>query len=175
MLEHVLEYNRQFKIIYDPLRELLLAPLNECGKRKFICTTLRPTKLPFVELYDWETCAKFIADYLEYEELPEPDKLPTRIPSPANVLEWQIGDSFDFAIVLCSLLIGVGYNAYVVYGTAPKKITCHDESLEEVPFDTTFRFKGDEDLLEDEDPNYDKDEELMVLKEEQKQDPTEDF
>ena len=88
VLEHVLEYNRQFKIIYDPLRELLLAPENECGKRKFICTTIRPTKLPFVELYEWESCAKFIADYLEYEELPEPDKLPTKIPSPANVLNW---------------------------------------------------------------------------------------
>ena len=67
VLEHVLEYNRQFKIIYDPFRELLLAPKNECGKLKFICTTIRPTKLPFVDLYEWDTCAKFIADHLEYE------------------------------------------------------------------------------------------------------------
>lgn len=152
VLEHVLEYDRQFKIIYDPFRELLLAPRNECGKLKFICTTIRPTKLPFVDLYEWESCAKFIADYLEYEELPEPDKLPQRIPSPANVLQWQIGDSFDFAICLCSLLIGVGFNAYVVYGTAPKKITTRDESLEKVPFDTTFRINGDLDMLEEEDP-----------------------
>lgn len=53
VLEHVLEYARQFKIIYDPLRELLLAPKNECGKRKFICTTIRPTKLPYTQLYDY--------------------------------------------------------------------------------------------------------------------------
>ena len=148
MLEHVLEYDRQFKIIYDPLRELLLAPINECGKRKFICTTVRPTKLPFVDLYEWETCAKFMADYLEYEELNQPDKLPDRIPSPANVLDWQIGDSFDFAITLCSLMIGVGFNAYVVYGTAPKKITTRDQSLEKVPFDTKFKIDGEPDLLE---------------------------
>jgi hypothetical protein len=67
-------------------------------------------------------------------------------------LEWQLGDSFDFAITLCSLLIGVGFNAYVVYGTAPKKITTMDESLEKVPFDTTFRINGDLDVLEEEDP-----------------------
>jgi len=116
----VLEYNRQFKIIYDPTRELLLAPINECNKRKFICTTIRPTKLPYTDLYDHENCAKFIANYLEYEELAEPDKLPEYIPSPANILDWQAGDCFDFAIVLCSLLVGSGYDAYVVYGTAPK-------------------------------------------------------
>jgi hypothetical protein len=49
-------------------------------------------------------------------------------------------------------LIGVGFNAYVVYGTAPKKITTMDESLEKVPFDTTFRINGDLDALEEEDP-----------------------
>jgi len=161
VLEHVLEYNRQFKIIYDPLRELLLAPVNECYKKKFICTTIRPTKLPFTELYEYKTCAKFIADYLEYEELPHPNKLPERIPSPANVLDWQVGDSFDFAIVLCSLLIGVGYNAYVVYGCAPKKITTRDESLEKVPseIDIEFKLNGEVDLKEDENPLVDKDEE----------------
>jgi len=26
VLEHVMEYERQFKVIYDPMRELLLAP-----------------------------------------------------------------------------------------------------------------------------------------------------
>lgn len=152
-----------------------MAPINECGMRKFICTTIRPTKLPIVDLYEWETCAKFIADYLEYEELDIPDKLPSRIPSPANVLDWQIGDSFDFAIVLCSLLIGVGYNAYVVYGTAPKKITTRDESLEKVPEDTTFRIDGHLDMLEEEDPLIDRDEEHMIVKEKKDEDPKAEF
>jgi len=89
VLEHVTAYERQFKIIYDPTRELLLTPANECGKKKFICTTIRPTKLPFTQLYNYQDCAKFVANYLEYEELPEPDKLPEVIPSPANTLdEW---------------------------------------------------------------------------------------
>jgi len=62
--------------MYDPTRKLLLAPKNEKLIRKFICTTIRPTKLPFTELYEWEKCSKFIADYLEYEELSDPTKFP---------------------------------------------------------------------------------------------------
>jgi hypothetical protein len=78
------------------------------------------------------------------------------MPSPANVMKWQAGDCFDFAIALCSLLIGTGYNAYVVYGTAPKSITIKDESLMECPFSTDF-----DDLMDDEDPHLDVDEKHM--------------
>ena len=85
--------------------------------------------MPFTELYHYEGCAKFVADYLEYEELVFPNRLPDIIPSPANVLDWQAGDAFDFAITLCSMLIGSGYDAYVCYGTAHKAITTKDESL----------------------------------------------
>jgi hypothetical protein len=67
VLEHVLEYKKQFKVIYDAQRKLLLAPRNEMRMRKVICTTIKPTKLPFTELYDWDKCAKFISNYLEYE------------------------------------------------------------------------------------------------------------
>lgn len=158
VLEHVIEYKRQFKVIYDPLRKLFVCPRNERGIRKFICTTLRPTKLPYTELYDWDRCAKFVADYLEYEEIPEPTKFPSVLPSPANVLEWQAGDSFDFSIVLCSLLIGVGYDAYVVIGTAPKRITTKDESLMECPFPIDLDSNESDD-----DPYEDADEKLMEV------------
>jgi hypothetical protein len=122
------------------------------GKRKFICTTLKQTKLPFTELYEWDKCSKFISNYLEYEQLDNPVKIPKVIPSPANVLEWQLGDCFDFSIVLCSLLIGCGYDAYVVYGTAPKAITTKDESLMDCPFDLHMS-------TEEPDPMVDEDEE----------------
>jgi len=32
----------------------------------------------------------------------------------------QAGDTFDMSVILCSLLLGVGYNAYVVVGYAPQ-------------------------------------------------------
>lgn len=111
-----------------------MTPKNEKTVRKFICTTIRPTKLPFVELYEWDKCAKFVADYIDYEELEYPDLYPETIPSPANVLEWQSGDCFDMSVVLCSLLIGVGYKAYVVIGTAPKYITTRNQTDMDCPF-----------------------------------------
>ena len=42
----------QFVELYPLRRELLLTPENECGVKKFICTTLRPTQMPYKELYD---------------------------------------------------------------------------------------------------------------------------
>ncbi len=40
----------------------------------------------------------------------------------------QAGDSFDLAVALTSLLIGVGYNAYVVVGYAPDAVVFNDQS-----------------------------------------------
>ena len=128
VLEHVIQYRKEFSLTYDPKRELFLYPPNEFEKYKFICTTIRPTKVPYPELYDYEKCSKFIANFLEYEELYPPNEFPKVIPSPANIIKYQIGDCFDFSIVLCSLLIGAGYNAFVVYGRSPRYITTKDES-----------------------------------------------
>jgi len=55
---------------------LLLYPKNECDVYKFICTTLRPTKLGFLELYEYKDCAKYVANYIAYEELDPPDEFP---------------------------------------------------------------------------------------------------
>jgi hypothetical protein len=92
------------------------------------------------------------------------------IPSPANVLDWQAGDCFDFAIVLCSLLLGTGYDAYVVYGTAPKDITTKDQSLMECPFDLHF-----DDEMDDEDPHVDKDDQNMHMRKESQGEAVPDF
>lgn len=167
VLEHVLEYEKHFKICYDPNRQLLLCPKNECGIMKFVCTTIRPTKLPYTELYEWKECAEFISNFLEYEELDPPNALPDYIPSPANVIEWQAGDCFDFSILLCSLLIGSGYDAYCVYGAAPKYITTKDESQMDCPFDL--------ELNEDEDGTSGNDETEMMHQEEHKKPPVENF
>jgi len=59
------------------------------------------------------------------------------------VLDNQAGDSFDFSIALCSLLLGAGYDAYVVIGTAPKHITTRDEALMECPFSLEINDKED--------------------------------
>ena len=144
VLEHVITWQKQFADIYSPYRPLLLAPRNEIGMLKFICTTLRPTKLPYKDLYNWDTCAKFITNFLEYEELDPPDQLPTIVPAPSNTLDWQTGDCFDFSILLCSLLLGNGYDSFVVYGKAPKETTARDESMLPCPVPDLPEFPNDE-------------------------------
>lgn len=52
---------------------------------------------------------------------------PDTLPSPMSVLEWRAGDSFDLALVLASLLIGVGFNAFVVMGYAPYAVVQNDQ------------------------------------------------
>ena len=34
-----------------------------------MCTTIRPTQLPYKELYDWDGAAEFVADYLNFVTL----------------------------------------------------------------------------------------------------------
>ena len=53
-------------------------------------------------------------------------------------------------------MLGAGYDAYVVIGTAPKQITTRDESLMECPFSLEINDKEDQD-----DPLEDADEHLM--------------
>ena len=40
----------------------------------------------------------------------------------------QGGDCFDMSHVLCSLLLGAGYDAYVIAGYAPLAVACNDQS-----------------------------------------------
>jgi len=53
-------------------------------------------------------------------------------------------------------LVGAGYDAYVVVGTAPKSITLKDESLMECPFSMDIQDNEDRD-----DPEVDDDENMM--------------
>lgn len=69
-----------------------------------------------------------MADFIAYEPLEDPLHPPEFLPSPMSVLSWQAGDCFDMSVVLASLLIGVGYNAYVVVGYAPPAVTTNDQS-----------------------------------------------
>ncbi|OQR89593.1 hypothetical protein ACHHYP_06188 [Achlya hypogyna] len=135
-LEYVANFRKQFEeLLPDSGRPpLYLCPPNECGIPKFVCTTIRPTLLPFLELYNLEKLATFVSGLIEYEPLADPCKPPTCLPSPSAVLGWQTGDSFDLANLLVSFLIGSGYDAYVVNGYAPKWVCLLDQSRTVCPF-----------------------------------------
>ncbi|CAF0770374.1 unnamed protein product [Rotaria sordida] len=126
ILTFVENFRRQYHYIYRDRKPILLTPLNECGVPKFVCTTIQPTMLAFSELFQWNLGAEFIADHLNYELLDPAHELPKTLWSPTKVLADQRGNCFDYANLLCSLLIGAGYDAYVVSGYATREVCYMD-------------------------------------------------
>jgi len=126
-LEYVRNFEVRFKPLHPTLAPLFLIARNEYGVEKFVPTCLRPTLLPFKEVYNLNDAATFVANYLHYEPLESPTSPPSCLPSPSQVLEWGCGDSFDFAVLLASFLLGAGYDAFVVQGKAPRWVTLRDQ------------------------------------------------
>ncbi|XP_070966370.1 dynein regulatory complex subunit 7 [Oncorhynchus clarkii lewisi] len=123
----------QYVHLYPDRKPLLLSPLNECGVQKFVSTTLRPTLLSYPELYSWEGCASFVSEFLSLEPLDPPIDPPRHLYSPTWLMQTQQGSCFDFSTLLCSLLLGAGYNAYCVSGYAVKEMCLLNQSLQECP------------------------------------------
>jgi hypothetical protein len=131
--EYVQSFNEQFVSLYPKRKIPYMYADNEYGVRKLVCSTVRPTQLPFPELYDMHGCASFLAGYIIYEPLEPPTEPPKVLFSPTETLNSYTGDSFDIAMVLCSFLLGAGYDAYVVYGNSPKFVTMRDQRATECP------------------------------------------
>jgi len=136
-------FRRQYIHLYRDRKPIYVTPLNECGVDKLVCMTLRPTLLPYIELHTWDGASDFVADYLNYEALDPPTELPTVLASPQTILRRQKGNSFDYSTLLCSLLLGAGYDAYVVSGYASREICNMDQSRETCPL-----LKGDGEVKE---------------------------
>ncbi|NXI37390.1 DRC7 protein, partial [Galbula dea] len=133
-LLHVADhFLQQYTHLCPERKPLFLHPVNECGMEKFVSTTVRPTLLPYTELYHWEGCASFVSDFLTMEPLQCPITLPSSLYSPTTILKYQRGNCFDFSVLLCSMLIGAGYDAYCVHGYAAQEMCTLDETLELCP------------------------------------------
>lgn len=132
-LEYINTFIEQFANIYKKRKIPFMVAENEFGVRKFVCTTVRPTLIPVPELYDLYECASFLAGYNIYEPLDPATETPRFLFSPLQALESHTGDCFDLSNLLCSFLIGAGYDAYVVHGYAPKFITLKDQSMTQCP------------------------------------------
>lgn len=59
---------------------------------------------------------------------------PTRLHSPEMVLKSRIGNSFELATLLCSLMIGFGFPAMVVSGYATREVTTNDQRRVKCPY-----------------------------------------
>lgn len=149
--EYINAFIEQFHSMYPKRRIPYLIAENEYGVRKFVCSTLRPTQLPISELYDMYECASFLSGYIIYEPLDPPIQPPKVLVSPTLTLKSHTGDCFDLAMLLASFLISNGYDAYVVYGYAPKFIALRDQSQTLCPLasqltDTELTIQDDEPL-----------------------------
>nr|XP_033700989.1 dynein regulatory complex subunit 7 isoform X3 [Tursiops truncatus] len=133
--EHLLQvadnFSRQYSHLCPDRVPLFLYPVNECSVPKFVSTTIRPTLMPYPELYNWDTCAQFVSDFLSAVPLPDPLKPPSYLYSSTTVLKYQEGNCFDFSTLLCSMLLGAGYDAYCVYGYGSQDL-CHMDLTREV-------------------------------------------
>ncbi|XP_064885289.1 dynein regulatory complex subunit 7 isoform X4 [Columba livia] len=72
LLHVAAHFLQQYTHICPDRKPLFLHPVNECGVEKFVSTTVRPTLLPYTELYHWDGCASFVSDYLIMEPLKSP-------------------------------------------------------------------------------------------------------
>eukprot|EP00760_Papus_ankaliazontas_P031620 PhM_4_TR5364/c0_g1_i1/m.29133 len=143
-LEFVDSFRSQFVQLYPNRPPLLLTPLNELGVRKVICTFLKPSELPFEELYDLKPLATFLAHYIRFEELDDKTALPLSVVSPTTTMSWQVGNCLEMALVLCSALLGTGYDAYVVVGYASEDVTSNMQSNLPWPDKLPVEKSGDE-------------------------------
>lgn len=128
MLLYAENFRRQYWEKYPQRKPPILAIPNECGVQKFVSTTLRSTPLIFADMIgNWKENASFVADFIEYEALEPSTAMPNRLISPDVLLKRRKGNSFEIATLLCSLLIGTGFSAYVVSGYASREVTLNDQ------------------------------------------------
>nr|PNR27487.1 hypothetical protein PHYPA_029639 [Physcomitrium patens] len=132
--DHVQKWQKRFEQLYRDRRAWRIVIQNEAGIPKFLSSVIRPSQLKYPEFFYWEGLCDFLPGFLKYEPLENPLDFPKYLPSPSTILQWAKADSFDFATVMVSLLLGVGYNAMCVCGYAPIDITtCNEVSLADVP------------------------------------------
>ncbi|RMC09229.1 hypothetical protein DUI87_14237 [Hirundo rustica rustica] len=124
---------QQYTHLNPDRKPLFIHPVNECGVQKFVSTTVRPTLLPYPDMYYWSGCASFVCDYLIMEPLKCSITPPSSLYSPTTILKYRRGNCFDFTVLLCSLLIGAGYNAYCVHGYATLEMCSLDQTQELCP------------------------------------------
>jgi len=126
-------FRQQYAFLYPNRMSLLLAPTNEANTEKVICTYVIPTLIRYVNFFEWQDIANYIRDALTVRPLREPTVLPTQLYSPSSTLKNQSANCFEYSNVLCSLLLGAGYDAYVVSGYATREICTNDLSFDDQP------------------------------------------
>ncbi|KAJ8674312.1 hypothetical protein QAD02_005574 [Eretmocerus hayati] len=134
LLWYAENFRRQYVRLYPKRKPLLLTCANECGVQKFVSSSVRRSLLSYPDLTTWQGCAKFVSDFVKYEPPGEIITLPEHLHSPTHLLSHQRGNSFEMSTLLVCLLLGLGYNAYVVSGYASREVSLCDLTMISCPY-----------------------------------------
>lgn len=126
VLEYIADFSAQFAALFPHRRQPWLVARNEAGVPKWIGGCIVPTRLPWADGDKLSDITSHISQLLRYEPLPDPLAPPEYLPSPGSTVKFESADSFDAAVLMTSALIGAGYAAYAVWGTAPRWVTLKD-------------------------------------------------
>ena len=102
--------------------EKILDLKEQLADKKLCCHFLVPTNSGENGLHTYRDCAKFVSDSCALVPLESPLIAPKIAKSPNLTLQSTQGSSLDLALLLASMLIGVGYDAYVVSGYACRDV-----------------------------------------------------
>ena len=97
-----------------------------------MCSSIRPTLQKFVTLWHWRRCVEFVSQFMSYLPLPQETQFPDLLISNNILLRIRSGDCLNYSNLLCSLLRGPGYNAYIVHGVAQYHVTNNNQNNDEV-------------------------------------------
>lgn len=123
-------FRRQFMAKFPDRRPPVIAPKNECGCQKLFPTYINPTALGYPEFLDCVTTVEFLKDFFSPAILSPPTRFPDRVRSHYTVIKRRKANAFEIAAIIVSILLGSGYDAYVVDGFASKTICTIDTSLD---------------------------------------------
>lgn len=98
--------------------------------------------MPIARLADADAVAAFVSSYVDYRPLPQPYMLPDSVQPPEQTLELRVGNTLEMALLLCSLLLGQGFDALVVIGYAPADVVQNVQTSQQCPSPAVKRRRG---------------------------------
>lgn len=125
-LQQVDEFLIQFYKDNPYRMRIYLTAENENGTRYFLSSYIRPTVLNLIETHTVDLAAEFVSNLCNHQILYDFFGFPRCITTANFTVQSQIGDCFDLSVLLCTILTGIGYDAYVIIGYANREVTLND-------------------------------------------------
>jgi len=105
--------------------------------------------VPIAGLADVAALAAFVSSYIDYRPLAQPYMLPDHVQCAVATLALRQGSCIDMALLLCSLLLGQGMEAFVVIGYAPADVLHNVQTGQRCPAPAAARRREIQTLVQE--------------------------